>query len=134
MKGNRPSGEWTFLSKIPGVRIVRFGLGVLTDPANIKPEEVEEAKQALATAREAVLSGDYDLVVMDEVNIAIDRKLVGLDEVEKLICDKPSDVELILTGRRADARFIELADLVTECLKIKHPYDKGIKARRGIEY
>ncbi|MDP6126771.1 MAG: cob(I)yrinic acid a,c-diamide adenosyltransferase [Dehalococcoidales bacterium] len=134
MKGNRISGEWTFLSNVPGVKILRFGLGILSDPANIKPEEVEGAKQALTAAREAALSGDYDLVTMDEVNVALDRKLIEFEEVERLIGDKPDEVELVLTGRRADPRLVELADLVTECLKIKHPYEKGIKARRGIEY
>ncbi len=134
MKGNRPSGEWAFLSKIPDVKIARFGLGIFADSTNVNPEEKEQAKQALAIAREAMLSDDYDLVVLDEVNIAIDRKLVELDEVVKLIQDKPLDVELILTGRHADTKLVQLADLVTECLKIKHPYDEGIMARRGIDY
>jgi len=134
MKGDRPSGEWTFFSKIPEVKVARFGLGIFTDPTNIKPEEKEQAKEALAFAGEAILSGDYDLVVLDEVNIAVDMKLVELDEVVRLIRDKPPNVELILTGRRADTKLAQLADLVTECLKIKHPYDKGVKARRGIEY
>ena len=88
----------------------------------------------MAVAGEAILSGDYDLVVLDEVNIAVAWKLVELDEVVRLIQGKPPNVELILTGRQADARLVELADLVTECLKIKHPYDKGIQARRGIDY
>jgi cob(I)alamin adenosyltransferase len=134
MKGNYPYGEWEFLSKIPNVKIARFGLETFTDPTNVKPEEKEQAKQALATAREAMLSGDYDLVVLDEVNIAADWKLVELDEVVKLIQDKPINVELILTGRHADTKLVQLADLVTECLKIKHPFDEGITARRGIEY
>ncbi|MFC1959044.1 cob(I)yrinic acid a,c-diamide adenosyltransferase, partial [Chloroflexota bacterium] len=134
LKGGHPSGEWLFLSKIPDVKIARFGLGTLIDPANVKPEEKEQAKQALATAREALLSGNYDLVVLDEVNIAIGWKLVELNEVVKLIQDKPPNVELILTGRYADTKLVQLADLVTECLKIKHPYDEGTTARRGIDY
>ncbi|MFC1991548.1 cob(I)yrinic acid a,c-diamide adenosyltransferase [Chloroflexota bacterium] len=134
MKGSHPSGEWTFLSKVPDVKITRYGLGVLTDPTNIKPEEVEQAKEALTFARQAMLSENYDMVVMDEVNVVVDRKLVELDEVVKLIRDKPPHVELILTGRSADSQLTQLADLVTEFRKIKHPYDKGIKARRGIEF
>ncbi|MBA7685781.1 Corrinoid adenosyltransferase [subsurface metagenome] len=81
-----------------------------------------------------MLSGSYDLVVLDEVNIAIAWKLVELDEVIKLISDKPPNVELILTGRYADKELVKRADLVTEMLKIKHPYDEGIMAREGIEY
>ncbi len=134
MKGDYPYGEWNFLSKIPNVKIARFGFRAFTDPANIKPEEIEQARLALAAAREAMLSGDYKLVVLDEVNVAVAWKLIALDEVVKLICDRPQEVEIILTGRQADAKLIEMADLVTECVKIKHPYDKGIMARPGIDY
>ena len=134
MKGDYPYGEWDVLSKLPNVKIARFGFRTFTDPAKIKPEEIEQARQALAVAREAMLSGNYDLVVMDEVNVAAAWKLVELDEVVRLIRDKPPNVELVLTGRYADTKLVQLADLVTECLKIKHPYDKGITARQGIDY
>jgi cob(I)alamin adenosyltransferase len=134
MKGDYPYGEWEALARFPGVKIERFGFRTFTDPANVKPEEKEQARRALAAAREAMLSGHYDLVILDEVNIATAWKLVQLNEVVKLIQDKPPSVELILTGRQADKELIELADLVTECVKIKHPYDRGIKARTGIEY
>ena len=118
----------------PMSRWLASGSRDFTDPANVKPEEIEQAKQALAAARKAMLSGDYDLVVLDEVNVAVAWKLVELDEVVKLIDDKPQNVELILTGRHADTKLVQVADLVTEMLKIKHPYDKGIRAREGIEY
>ena len=134
MKGDYPYGEWNILSKLPNGSIVRFGFDAFTDPANVKPEEIEQAKQALTAAREATLSGNYDLVVLDEVNIAVVWKLVELDEVVKLINDKPQNVELILTGRHADKELVKKADLVTEMLKIKHPYDEGTMAREGIEY
>jgi len=134
MKGHYPYSEWAFLSRVPDVRIERFGFETFTDPTNVKLEEKEEAAKALASAREAVLGGEYDLVVLDELNIAVAWKLVELDEVVKLIQDKPQNVELILTGRNADAKLVQMADLVTECLKIKHPFDKGIMARKGIDY
>ena len=134
MKGKYPYGEFSTLSKLPNVDVDSFGLRCLTDRANINPEEIEQAKLAMSAAREAMLSGNYNLVVLDEVNVAVNFKLIELDEVVRLIGDKPQNVELILTGRYADARLIELADLVTEMVKIKHPYDKGIKARKGIEY
>ena len=133
-KGDYPYSEWEFLSKQPNVNIVRFGFRAFTDPENVKPEEIEQAKQALTTAREAVLSGSYDLVVLDEINIAVAWKLVELDEVVRLIQDKPQNVELILTGRYADTKLVQMADLVTEMLNIKHPYDRGVMARKGIEY
>lgn len=134
MKGDYAYGEYSTLSQLPNVDMASFGFRRLIDPSNIKPEEIEQARLALAAAREAVLSGNYDLVVLDEVNVALGFKLIELDEVVKLVRDKPPKVELILTGRYADTRLIELADLVTEMVKIKHPFDKGIKARKGIEY
>ncbi len=134
MKGKYPYGEFSTLSKLPNVDIASFGLRCLIDPSNINPEEIEQAKLALSAARKAMLSGNYDIVVLDEVNVALHFKLIELDEVVRLIGDKPRNVELILTGRYADAKLIELADLVTEMVKLKHPYDKGVKARKGIEY
>ena len=134
MKRDYPYGEFRMLAELPNVDMARFGFRTFCDPANVKPEEREQARQALAAAREAVLSGKYDLVVLDEVNVAVAWKLVELDEVIRLIDDKPPNVELILTGRYADKELVKLADLVTECLKIKHPYDEGITSREGIEY
>ena len=134
MKGKYEYGEFSTLTRLPNVNLVSFGFRQLTDPANIRPAEKEQARLALAAAREAVLSGKYDLVVMDEVNVALGFNLIELDEVIRLIKEKPPNVELILTGRYADPRLIELADLVTEMVKVKHPFDKGIKARKGIEF
>ena len=134
MKGDYPYGEFSSLSRLPGVKVDSFGFRHLTDPANIKPEEIEQAGLALSAARRAILSGDYDMVVLDEVNVAVAMKLVELDEVISLIKDKPEDVELILTGRYAGSELLELADLVTEMVKVKHPYDSGVLARKGIEY
>jgi cob(I)alamin adenosyltransferase len=133
MKG-RPSGERDILSRLPNVTMERFGGGGFVDRANIKAEEREQAKRGLAAASKAMLSGNYDLVVLDEINLAVAWKLVERDEVLKLIDNKPEGVELILTGRQADSKLIQSADLVTEMLKIKHPYDEGVRAREGIEY
>ncbi len=134
MKGNYQYGEFNALPKLLNVEVANFGFKHFTNPAKIRPEEIEQGKLALSAAREAMLSGKYDLVVLDEVNVAMHFKLVELEDVIKLISDKPSNVELILTGRYAHDRIIELADLVTEMVKIKHPYDKGVLARKGIEY
>ncbi len=134
MKGGYSYGERTVLSKLPNVTMASFGGSEFVDPANVKPEEIGQAELALAAAREAMLSSNYDLVVLDEINVAVAFKLVELEEVVKLIEDKPHSVELILTGRRADSRLIQMADLVTEMLNIKHPYDKGMLARKGIDY
>ena len=134
MKGDYPYGERNILSKLPNVNMASFGSREFINPADVKPAAVEQARQGLAAAREAILSGDYDLVVLDEINLAVAWKLIELDEVMRLISDKPQNVELVLTGRKADTELIKIADLVTECLKIKHPYEKGVESRRGIEY
>ncbi len=134
MKGDYPYGERQILSKLPGVTLEGFGSRDFVDPNNVRVEDREGAEKALAAAREAMLSGDYDLVVLDEVNVAVAFGLIAVDDVLKLINDKPQKVELILTGRRADTKLVQAADLVTECLKIKHPYDMGVAARGGIEF
>jgi cob(I)alamin adenosyltransferase len=134
LKGDYPYGERKILSQLPNVTMDSFGSEEFVNPENIKPEEKKQAKRALAAARQAMLSGDYDLVVLDEVNIAVAFNLVELGEVLKFIDDKPEGVELILTGRRADSKLVQSADLVTEMLNIKHPYDEGVVARGGIEY
>ena len=134
MKGDYPYGERHVLSQLPNVDFISFGSLGFINPENIKPEEIEQAKQALDNARQAIFSGNYDLVVLDEVNLAVAWKLIALDEVIRLIRDKPPNVELILTGRQADTKLVQMADLVTEMLKIKHPYDEGTLARKGIDY
>lgn len=134
MKAGRPSGEWQLLSGLSNITIARFGTDVFVDSRNVTSEDREQAAQALRAAREAMLSGEYDLVVLDEVNVAVAWKLVALDEVLRLMEDRPAKVELILTGRSADKEIIRAADLVTEMLNIKHPYQEGTAARRGIEY
>jgi cob(I)alamin adenosyltransferase len=135
IKGNSSDGEFKTLPKLPGVEVAKFGLRKwIRDPKNVTPEEISEAKAALEAACKAAASGKYDIIVCDEINIAVFFKLIGADEVLQLIKDKAPNTELILTGRNADSRVIEAADLVTEMKAIKHPYDKSIKAREGIEY
>ena len=134
MKGDFPYGEQKILSELSDITFNRFGFRDFVDPANVKPEEKEEARKALEAARKAVLSLKYDVVILDEVNVAVAWKLIDLADVIKLIHDKPEKVELILTGRYADPKLIKLADLVTDMVKVKHPFDKGILSRKGIDY
>ena len=134
MKGEFPYGEQKTLSNLPDVSFERFGFLEFCNPDNVKPEEKEQAQRALDAARKAMLGGEYDIVILDEINVATAWKLVDIEEVIKLAQEKPEQVELILTGRYADPRLIEIADLVTEMVKVKHPYDKGILSRQGIDY
>jgi cob(I)alamin adenosyltransferase len=134
MKGDFPYGEQKILCQFPNCTVEKFGFQEFVDPANVRPEEKEEARKALEAARKAVLSKKYDVVILDEVNVAAAWKLIDVGDVIKLIHDKPEKVELILTGRYADPKLIELADLVTNMVKVKHPFDKGILSRKGVEY
>lgn len=134
MKGDYPYGEREVLCRLPNVDISIFGRDCFVDPADVKAEDKEEAEKGLRKAREVIQSGDYDVVILDEINVATAWKLLDANEVLELIRNKPEKVELILTGRYADPRLIEVADLVTEAVKIKHPYDKGILSRKGVDY
>ena len=134
MKGDFPYSEHKVLSVLPKVTFTRFGFQSFCDPNNITEEEKEQARLALDEARRAMLSGDYDLVVLDEVNIACAWKLIPIEDVLKLLDERPDGVELILTGRYADERIIGRADLVTNMQEIKHPFSRGIKSRRGIDF
>ena len=98
------------------------------------PEDRETAGKALALAVEIMTSGDYDIVILDELNNALHYELLELEPVLKVLQNEPELVEIVLTGRNAPPEVIELADLVTEMKVIKHPYEKGVPARRGIEY
>jgi cob(I)alamin adenosyltransferase len=91
------------------------------------------AQQALKQAQKAMLSAKYDIVIMDEVCVAIHFGLLRNEDVVSILVEKPPKVELILTGRYCPAAIIEKADLVTDMLEIKHYYQKGVAARRGIE-
>ena len=134
LKGDYPYGERKTFALLPNVTFESFGHEHFVNPEQIKPEEREQARQGLEAARRALASSDYDLVVLDEINIAVAWKLISVEEVLQLIEDKPQNMELILTGRHADQRLIERADLVTDMVEVKHPFHKGIKARRGIDY
>ncbi|KUK13375.1 MAG: ATP:corrinoid adenosyltransferase [bacterium 42_11] len=126
-------GELRSASKL-GLEIVRFGRASFVDRNNPAEEDIEEAKRGFRFAYEVLKGGEYDLVILDEINVAVDYGLISLDEVLSLIEIKPPHVELVLTGRYAHSKIIEKADLVSEVMEIKHPYRRGIEMRRGIDY
>lgn len=97
-------------------------------------EDIALAYQGLEEAKEALNSGHYDLVVMDELVVTIMLGLIKLGDVTEMLNNRPPEVELVITGRGAQPELLALADLVTEMKLIKHPFEKGIKARQGIEY
>jgi cob(I)alamin adenosyltransferase len=117
-----------FVMKQMGRGFVKVG-GAETDP-----EDVRMVEAAWAEARLAILSGDWDLVVLDEINYAIGYGMLDPDAVAETLKNRPEMVHVILTGRGAHPKLVELADTVTEMREVKHAYQKGILAQRGIEY
>lgn len=134
MKGSPNYGELTSAGKLPGFTIVQSGRDEFVDRANPAQVDIDMAREGLSKARAALLSGEYDLVILDEVNVALDFALVGLADVLELIEKRPPHVELVLTGRSAHPEVVRVADLVSEILNIKHHYDAGVGAREGIEF
>ncbi len=114
------------------IKIMQFGSGRFVKG---KPEksDIELASKGLLSAERLMESGTYDIVILDEVNVAVNMGLIDVAEVIKVIKKKPDNVELILTGRYAPKEIVEAADLVTECRMVKHYFQKGVKAREGIE-
>jgi len=134
MKGSENYGELAAARALPGFVIEQSGRDEFVDRENPAPVDVEFARAGLEKARAAIRGGEYDIVILDEINVALDFGLVSLEDVKTLITERPRHVELILTGRSAHPEIVRLADLVSEVLKIKHHYDSGVAAREGIEY
>ena len=114
------------------VTVEQFGNGcfIRNSPDD---KDIESAKCGLEQIKKVLISKEYDIVILDEINIALHFGLLKVGEVLELINLKPNEVELVLTGRRVHPQIIELADLVTEMREIKHYYQKGVIARAGIE-
>lgn len=111
------------------------GEGFISGSDEVSMEKHRQAAgKALKEAAAAISSGNYDLIILDEINYALDYGLISKEEVIKLVRAKPPRLHLALTGRNAPPEIIELADLVTEMKEIKHPFARGIKAQKGIEF
>ncbi len=123
----RPFGE-NFVLKQMGRGFVKVG-GAETDP-----EDLRMVQEAWEEARLAILSGEWDMVILDEINYAISYGMLDPEQVAETLRNRPEMVHVILTGRNAHASLVELADTVTEMRELKHAYQKGILAQRGIEY
>lgn len=118
---------------VPDLEIKQFGRDcfIEKDPTE---EDIRCAKEGLKEFKEILYKGSYDLVVMDELNIALFYKLFSIEEVIEIIKNKKENIELIITGRYAPDELIEIADLVTEMREVKHYYKDGVEAREGIEF
>ena len=131
----RKYGEFIAAEKyLPPLTIRMSGLDSFVMRNNPADIDIELAQKGLDAAQKAIKSGKYDMVILDEINVALDFKLIALTEVIELIKNKPANLDLILTGRYAPPEIIELADTVSEVKEVKHHYKVGIKDRAGIEY
>lgn len=137
MKGDLYAGEWDGIRKMNcDIELHATGKGFCGIQGNPYPlaEHRANAQDAVDLVREKMASGNFDLMVLDEINNALRLKLVDLEQVLGILRDKPPLMHLVLTGRDAHPRIIELADTVSEVMEIKHAYRQGIEPQPGIDY
>jgi cob(I)alamin adenosyltransferase len=134
MKKGWDYGELRAIDAIPQITIHQYGTPDFIDKNKPKEIDFKEAAAALNHSQRAIFNEDWDIVILDEINIAIDFNLISEQKVVEIIKQKPKNVEIILTGRYASKELIDLADYYTEICEHKHPYQKGILARKGVEF
>lgn len=132
MKG-QDYGELQAIPQLKGVQLEQYGDPGWVRKGRIKQSHLDLAAAGLLKARAALHSGDYKIVILDELNMAVWFELIPLEAVLALIESRPEGVELILTGRNADPAILERADLITEMTEVRHYYEAGVGARQGIE-
>jgi len=137
VKGSWHYGELDSAKRLaPEFELVTAGKGFvgILDDKSPREEHVKAANDTLAISKEKIMSGKFNVVILDEINYAVQLELLKIDDVIDLIKSKPSELDLVLTGNHAAEEVIEIADLVTEMKEIKHPFKSGIKAKKGIDF
>jgi cob(I)alamin adenosyltransferase len=132
MKGSLPTGEIAVLQRL-GISVQRLGTGFSWTKESWD-EDRELAARGWEQARTALMSGEWDLVVLDEINYVLGYGLLNPEEVARAIRERPAKVNVILTGRGLEPAIAEVADTITEMVPLKHGFDAGIKASQGIEF
>lgn len=138
-KGGDDYGELnSFMNLSPTIKnnlkIVQAGLDRIVYKINETEEDVKAIKKGWELAKNAIKNDEYQLIILDEANIAIDLGILDVDEVVEVLKNKPEEMEIVLTGRNAHPKIIEIAHLVSNIEPVKHYWDTGIAARKGIEY
>jgi cob(I)alamin adenosyltransferase len=134
LKG-RGTGEMRAVARLaPDLTLRPFGRSGLVNLRAPAPEDLALIKEAWETARQAIAGGDYDLVILDEINLVLAYGLLALPELLESLARRPPWVEVVLTGRQAPPELVAAADLVTEMRPVKHYYEAGVQARKGIEW
>lgn len=133
LKPSESYGEHLAAEKVPNFTILPLGLDHMMSKVP-RETDIRIARETLQRAKDEIYSERYDLVILDEINNAMSWKLLSPADVIGMLKERPKNIEIVLTGRGAPEEIIEYADLVTEMGMIKHPFDKGVRARKGIEY
>jgi cob(I)alamin adenosyltransferase len=134
MKGSKNYGEVMIAGEIPGFTLIQSGLPTFVEKGNPSEEDLRLAREGMQAAAKAVDTASCDMLILDEISVAVDYGLVEVKQVLDILKRKPAEMEIILTGRYAPVEFTEIADLVTEMKEIKHHYMSGLAMREGIEY
>mgnify|MGYP006295373973 CR=1 FL=1 len=133
MKG-RKYCELVTLDKIDNFTYSQHGRDEFVNKDDPEQIDIDLAREGFTKAKELIESNKFDMIILDEINVAVDFNLIDLDEVLDLVENKPEGLELVLTGRYANKEIMKIADYVTEMLEIKHPYQKGVQPRKGCDY
>ena len=134
LKGNREYGEVKIVKNIKNIHIEQYGQSKFVRKENPSNIDKKYAVEGFERAKEAIIQSQFDLIILDEIHVAVDFHLIPLEELVSLIQRKPDHVELVLTGRNAHPDVIQLADLVSYIDEMKHPFKEGMSAREGIEF
>ena len=134
MKGKSEIGEKKAAQKLaPYLTILPMGRGTFVSKDKPHSEDIKIAREGLRVSQQAIQNREYDVVILDEINVAVEYGLISISDLLHLLDSKPEEVEIVLTGRNARPELLERADLVTEMVKRKHYFDKGVPARKGME-
>ena len=138
-KGGNDYGELNSFRELSpeiseNLKIVQAGLDRVIYKDNQNDKDKEEIKKGWEIAKQAIQNHEYQLIILDEANIAIDLGILDVDEVVDVLKNKPDEMEIVLTGRNAHPKIVEIAHLVSKIEPVKHYWDTGIAARKGIEY
>lgn len=133
MKGRRYS-EIDGLEEVKYFSVSQHGRDEFVNKKKPEDIDIEMAREGFSKVKELIKDNKYDMIILDEINVAVDFKLIDIKEVLDLIKEKPIELELVLTGRYADPKLVKVADYVSEVLEIKHPYQEGILGRKGVDF
>jgi cob(I)alamin adenosyltransferase len=137
IKGEWDYGELYSSNKLkPNFELIVTGKGFvgIIDDDHLIDEHIQSSKNALKIAREKIRSNKYNTIILDEINYALKLNLITENEIISLLRSKPAELNIIMTGNYLSDKILELSDLVTEMKEVKHPYKKGLKAKKGIDF